>query len=274
MGRGAADRLGGPLLGEGARRRHRGRTTTSATSGATSSGWACSVRSRCSASSRGFAIATARSGYRARHAARDALPARRVRPLSRACRRLLVLLDALEDRAPAVGYTFCMSDRDDPGRGARRAHAAADRRRRRSRCSWSAASRSSSGRSRRSHAPATATLVINAAHLASQLTAAVGDGSALRRAHPLVASSRSRSSPPAASRPRCRSCPPGPLADRRGRRLDRLRLRDAAAAGGRHGARRCGAARPSRDGAQSGVPSGRRFRARRQPHPSRRARAG
>ena len=74
-------------------------------SGATSSGWACSGSSRCSASSRACAIATARPRYV------DDMPLV-MRYLRGACGRyrelepLLVLLDALEDRAPVVGYTF------------------------------------------------------------------------------------------------------------------------------------------------------------------------
>ena len=52
LGRGAGARLGGALLGGGGARPGCRSTATSASSGARSSGWACSATSRCSASSR------------------------------------------------------------------------------------------------------------------------------------------------------------------------------------------------------------------------------
>ena len=85
-----------------------GRTPTSASSGATSSGWACSARSRCSASSRASAIATARP------ATSHDMPLV-MRYLRAACGRyrelapLLVLLDALEGREPTVGLHVLMA---------------------------------------------------------------------------------------------------------------------------------------------------------------------
>ena len=120
----------------------------------------------------------------------------------------------------------------------------------------SAASRSSCGRSRRSRAPAFATLVINAAHLASQLDRrrwATARAFGVRIA--LVARARAardrrrhrHRDAAAAAKARCSSCRAtcGP-------RFDYATLR---AARRRDGARRRVAARPSGDGAESAVPS-------------------
>ena len=105
VGRGAADRLGGALLGARAQGRPSGRRRLRRRSGAISNGWASSASSRCWASSRGLYHRDGKAGYLAD------MP-RVMAYLRGACARyralgpLLELLDELEGRQHAAGSTF------------------------------------------------------------------------------------------------------------------------------------------------------------------------
>jgi Predicted phosphotransferase related to Ser/Thr protein kinases len=103
LARRAAARLGHRYW-ERARKAELPVAPTPLTSIATSTGWACSARSRCWASSPGCTTATARRSTRRPAGGAATHPAgggalRRLQPL-------LQLLDQIEQRSPLVGYTF------------------------------------------------------------------------------------------------------------------------------------------------------------------------
>ena len=173
----------------------------------------------------------------ARHAAWSwatcAAPARATASWRRCC----ALLEALDGaRAGAVELHVLMAHRDDPCRGPRRTNAAAYRCARPSRC-WRSGGKplivwQIEALARAGYRD----VVINVAHLAGALAAALGDGSAFGRTDCLVARTRAARNG-RRHRHRDAAAASGSRADRLGRPVDRVRLRDAARTRRRHGRR-------------------------------------
>ena len=225
LGRGTRARLDACATG-----RRRGRpgcrsTPISASSTATSNGWACSATSRCWASSRACTTATASPAI-SKDTPRFIGYVRAVAARYGALAPLLRLLDEIEGKAGAsVGYTFLKAMILAAGRG-ERMRPLTDRTPKplldvggKPLIVWHLEKLARAGFTR---------VVINHAHLGEQIEAALGDGArsasriAIRRRRP-------RWRPPAASPMRCRCWAPSRSCRRQCRRLQRLRLRPARA---------------------------------------------